>query len=596
MVRKRRQSPRASSNQWYTMDLHIHTPASNDYQQPGVTMLDILKEAERRKMDIIALTDHNTVTGYRRMLEEIEDLELLERLKRMTPEEAQRLAEYRSLLSKLLVLPGFEFTATLGFHILGIFAPDTPVRELEFLLRALRIPPDLLDAGATEVGATVDVLTAYRLINEAGGLVIAAHANSTHGVALQGLGFGGQTRIAYTQDPHLHALEVTDLDKRGPKTTARFFDGSKPDYPRAMRCIQGSDCHRLTRDPQNPRHLALGDRATEVLLREKSFAALREVFLLDDMALTRPYRPEAAHPFDHIQAAREQGPSIVQDFHEQYSKRGGYLDAIIHDVCAFANTNGGTLYIGLARDPRKAPQGLNAPTRVIQTLRDEIAAAITPELEVTLDVQETQGAKVVRLIVPRGPEPPYAVNENQIYIRSENETTLAVRDEIVELVKRGLEVAAPPVAEEPSAPAELASDTPPVSAAPEADTPAPAIEPPRTGVEIIEVSERGNTRYYTMHDLRNGSLVKNVTLRSARRLWRYAIQEMTENPVKPEQVRWLGEIGLWKRREYGDLVRYDLVQRTPQGLRVYYGVTEQGLHGPWMALISSAGESGTTSA
>lgn len=584
MARKRRQRARSTQTQWYTMDLHLHTPASHDYQQAGVSMLDLLKEAERQGMDIIAITDHNTVAGYRRMQEEIEDLELLERLNRLTPQEAQTLAEYRRLLDKLLVLPGFEFTATLGFHILGIFDPDTPLRELEFILRALHVPPDLLDAGATEVGATVDVLTAYRVIDEAGGIVIAAHANSNHGVALQGLSFGGQTRIAYTQDSHLHALEVTDLEKRGPKTTARFFDGSKPDYPRAMRCIQGSDAHRLTRDAQNPRNLGLGSRATEVFLREKSFAALREVFLSDDMTLTRPHRPESAQPFDHIQAAREQGPSIVQDFHPQYSKRGGYLDAIIHDVCAFANTNGGTLYIGVARDPRKAPEGISAPARVIQTLRDAIAADITPELAVTLDVQETQGVKVVRLIVPRGTEPPYAVNDNQIYIRSENETTLAVRDEIVELVKRSLQEAQP----QPPPEAQKEEAAPPLdenSAPSSADT----IEPPRTGVEIVEQSERGNTHYYTMHDLRNGSLVKNVTLRSARRLWRYAIQEFTENPVKPEQVRWMGDIGLWKRREHGDLVRYDLVQRTPQGLRVYYGVTEQGLHGPWTVLASTLG-------
>ncbi len=566
------------------MDLHLHTPASRDYQQPGVSMLDVLKEAERQQMDIIALTDHNTVAGYRRMMEEIEDLELLERLNRLTHQEAQTLAEYRRLLDKILVLPGFEFTATLGFHILGIFDPATPLRELEFILRALHIPPDVLDEGATEVGATVDVLTAYRIIDEAGGIVIAAHANSNHGVALQGLSFGGQTRIAYTQDPHLHALEVTDLEKRGPKTTARFFDGSKPDYPRAMRCIQGSDCHRLTRDPHNPRNLGLGDRATEVFLREKSFAALREVFLSDDMTLTRPHRPESTLPFDHVQAAREQGPSIVQDFHPQFGKRGGYQDAIIHDVCAFANTNGGTLYIGVPRDPRKPPTGVNAPARVMQSLRDAIATEITPELEVTLDVLETQGVKVVRVQVPRGPEPPYAVNDNQIYIRSETETTLAVRDEIVELVKRGLQGAQ-------AVPAASSADTEAreESAAIPPETNANGIEPPRTGVEIVEQSERGHVRYYTLHDLRNGSLVKNVTLRSARRLWRYAIQESSENPVKPEQVRWMGDIGLWKRREYGDLVRYDLVQRTPQGLRVYYGVTEQGLHGPWMALVSTWG-------
>ncbi|MBE9471163.1 MAG: PHP domain-containing protein, partial [Chloroflexi bacterium] len=241
---KKRKTGR-SKLQWKRVDLHLHTPASTDYLEPGVSYLDILRAAERKGLDIIAFTDHNTVAGYRAMLDEIEAVVLLERLGRLQPEEERRLKEYRRLRKKVLVLPGFEFTATLGFHILGLFSPETDVRELEFILRLLNIPLDKLDLGSTEVGATTDVLTAYRVIDESGGIVIAAHADSTHGVAMRRLGFGGQTRIAYTQDPHLHALEVTDLEKRGRRTTARFFDGSRPEYPRRMHCIQGSDAHRL---------------------------------------------------------------------------------------------------------------------------------------------------------------------------------------------------------------------------------------------------------------------------------------------------------------------------------------------------------------
>jgi len=189
------------------MDLHLHTPASQDFQEEHIDYLDMLKEAERKGLDILAFTDHNTVAGYRRMQDEISNLELLERLNRLTNEEGFRLREYRRLLDKMLLLKGVEFTATFGFHILGIFPPDAPIRDLEFLLLSLNIPPEKLDQGATDVGATSDVLTAYRLIEEAGGIVIAAHANSSHGVALQGIQFGGQTRIAFTQDEHLHALE-----------------------------------------------------------------------------------------------------------------------------------------------------------------------------------------------------------------------------------------------------------------------------------------------------------------------------------------------------------------------------------------------------
>ncbi len=180
------------------MDLHIHTPASSCYQQPNVTYRQILQKAEERGLDIIAITDHNTVAGIAAMGTRIHELELLERLKRLRSEEKQELEEYRRLEKKLLILPGFEFTATLGFHILGIFPPETSIRELEHILLDLRIPPDKLDLGSGEVGATVDVLTAYRVIAEAGGLGIAAHANSTHGVAMRDYDFGGQTKVAYT--------------------------------------------------------------------------------------------------------------------------------------------------------------------------------------------------------------------------------------------------------------------------------------------------------------------------------------------------------------------------------------------------------------
>jgi len=39
-----------------------------------------------------------------------------------------------------------------------------------------------------------------------------------------------------------------------------FFNGTKPEYPRRMHCIQGSDSHRLLADPQRKKNLGLGDR------------------------------------------------------------------------------------------------------------------------------------------------------------------------------------------------------------------------------------------------------------------------------------------------------------------------------------------------
>jgi hypothetical protein len=561
--------------QWYRMDLHLHTPGSSDFQEPDVSYVDILRHAEMRGLDIIAFTDHNTVAGYKAMMEDINGLEYLEKLGRIQPDEKRKLAEYRRLLDKVLVLPGFEFTATFGFHILGIFPPETSFRQLEHILLSLNIPPAALDEGSSIVGASSDVLTAYRMINQAGGIVIAAHANSNHGVAMRGFDFGGQTKIAYTQDPFLHALEITDLDRKGRKSTARFFDGTKPEYPRRMRCLQGSDSHRLTVDPRNAKHLGIGDRVTEISLPECSFEALLEVFRSNDFARTRPYHSSHV-PFDHVENAREEGASIVQAFHEGLTRRGGRLYAVIADVCAMANTNGGTIYIGVSAKPKETPVGVPNVSESLVTLHDEIEQKITPPLEVDIDAVETHGKPVIRIQVPRGDDPPYAIDDNKIYVRDEDETNLAVRDEIAQLVLQSLA----PRGELHAVPQPVPVEIEPVSGgAVVPDT--TKIEAPRTGVEIIGTEQRKGAKYHMMRDLRNGSVVKNVTRQSARRLWHYAITEKESNPVHPEKVEWHGDIGLWKRYKHSGTVRYDLVQRGDGELRVYYGVTYDGMHGPW---------------
>lgn len=561
--------------QWYTMDLHLHTPASSDYQQENVSNLDILRRAEVRGLNIVAFTDHNTIAGYRKMMDEIDSLVLLESLNRLIPEEKARLDEYRRIFKKILVLPAFEFTATFGFHILAIFPKEKPIREIEHLLLSLHIEPDQLDDGSGTVGATTDVLTAYKLIDESGGLVIAAHANSSNGVAMRGFGFGGQTKIAYTQDEHLDALEVTDLEQKGSRTTATFFNGTKPEYPRRMHCIQGSDAHRLTTDPNRKKNLGVGDRATEVLLPELSFTALEELFESNDFARTRPHRHKEEPAYDFLQVAREEGANIVQDFHESMTVRGGKLYGIIANVCAFANTNGGILYIGLSSDPKKIPVGIQDAELSIGQLEKEISKRISPPLQCTIDVQELAAKKIIRILVPRGEDPPYAVDDNKIYVRAEAETGLAVRDEIVGLVIRGQR-------QQITAIQSVETDVQDLSLQSHQPTDEKNLAP-RTGVEIVNVETRNGSRYYTVRDLRNGNVVKNVTAKSARRLWHYAIQEFAKysDEQKVRNAQWSGDFGLLRRHKQGKNVRYDLIQRIGNDYQYFYGVTDDGIHGPW---------------
>ena len=571
---------------WYTMDLHLHTPASEDYLKPEIGYLDILKQAEKKGLDIIAFMDHNTVAGYRRMQEEIDQLNMLQQLKRLLPEEETRLKEYQRLLKKILVLPAFEFTATFGFHILAIFPEDKPVRDIEHLLLALNIPSEKLDEGSVTVGASVDVLTAYKSIDEAGGMAIAAHANSNNGVAMRRFPFGGQTKIAYTQDHHLIAIEVTDLEKKGRHSTASFFSGNKPEYPRRMHCIQGSDAHLLTKKPAIQNKLGVGDRTTDVRLQEKNYRALRELFDSNNFSRTRPHQLSSQPAYDFIRDARAEGATFVQDFHNKITVRGGHLYSIIADVCAFANTNGGILYLGLSAEKGKTFEGVPRPRQGIEKLKSEISKRISPELECKFEVQETEGKKVIQVMIPRGEDPPYAVDDNKIYLRTETETGMAVRDEIVEMVLQGEK-------KKPARLAQVQTESQPIPGSKEvgkivSDNDKIQLEdPPRTGVEIVSVSKREGNTYYTVRDLRNGNVVKNVTLQSSRRLWHYAISQYSKLPKVKESldVAWQGDLGMVSRKKRGNYTSYDLIQRTQDGYRYYYGVTDDGIHGNWEALI-----------
>ena len=574
--------------EWRRIDLHLHTPGSKDWQEPDASYLDILRKAEQEGLDIIAFTDHNTIAGYAAMMQEISDLERWEASGRLREDERDKLEEYRRLLNEILVLPGLELTATFGFHILAIFDNDTQIRTIEHVLLRLNVPPAYLDKGETEVGPTTDVLTAYHVLADAGALVIAAHANTSHGVAMFGLDLGGQTRIAYTQDPNLHGLEVTDLEAKRRRTTASFFNGSKPQYPRRMHCIQGSDAHRIVGNRNN---LGVGERTTEVLLPEVSFDALKAVFLGNDFTRTRPFG-RTEEPFDYVEAARKEGPNIVQSFHEQMTRRGGRLHAIMRDIVAFANTNGGTVYVGVNSNPKVPIKGVEKPEEDINELRGEIERLVTPPLDINISVLKSHGKNVIRVSVPKGDAPPYVLEGSKIYLRQEAETSLAMRDEIVALIQRMLEreqLATAPASAEP----EMAQpETVPVEPA----QPAPGMEearrgvlgaePPRTGVEIVNSEERQGVIYHTMRDLRDGDEVHNVSRASARRLWRYAIALKEKKTFQEDKVNWHGDLGLWHKYFRAGHPHYDLVQRGSDGnVHIYYGVTEAGIHGPWKTVV-----------
>jgi hypothetical protein len=650
--------PQKRDGAWHRVDLHLHTPGSHDYEQPDKTYIDILKQAEKRGLSMIAFTDHNTVNGYRNMHREIEQLEMLERTNRIRADEQGTLNEYRRLLKKIVVLPGFEFTATFGFHILGIFSPAKSVRDIEHVLMQLRVPGNVIDKGLTEAGATSDVLTAYRLIDEADGIAIAAHANSSNGVSMRNMNLGGQTRIAFTQDEHLLAIEFTDLEK-GRRSSANLFTGIKPEYPRKMFAIQGSDAHRVTADANNPKRLGVGDRATEYQIDTASFDALRELFQSDELDRARPiFDPLNIQPErDDIDAARTAGASATVAFHPALSKRGERFEATLKDACAMANGDGGVIFIGCDAKSVKKIAGVDDAKHTINQLASTLAQQIAPILNVSVQSLQLEGKTILKIDVPRGKDAPYVLNQREFFVRHGAETVVANRDDIVAIARRSIEAApaatppqpkpqeAPPRSQQPQRQMHSQQQRHPsqrqqtqqarrhepqqsrrdqinqVHQAQQREARArlqpqrrsssvgasivngakhreekvieTPLEPipkgaPKTGVQVVSMEERNGTVYFGVRDLRNNSVVRNVTFKSARDLWHYAIMQHAEHPSGPEDIDWSDNRAVLAGDIRAGRTRYDIALRDELGrTHVFYGVIDEGLDDNWRELIAN---------
>ncbi len=556
-----------NGKRWIRADLHIHTPASEDYAEPKISYLEILQEAERRQLEIIAFTDHNTVHGYEQMLRDVDLLEMLDRSQRLTDAEQERLHEYRRLLKKITVLPGFEFTSHFGAHILGIFAPNCPISLIEATLLQLGVPAESLKKGMTSIANTRHVTEAYEIISRAGGLVIAPHANGPNGVITETLRMGtsGQARVAATQSPYLHALEFVNFYTDHEKfTSPGFYNGKTEHYDRRMFCLQGSDAHRLRRGESNGdgwHHHGIGDRYNEFLLPENTFENLKTLFASQDFDRLRvPKRDQKQWEIDTLRV----GPPTDR----QALRLEEQAETVWRDVAALANIGGGTLVIGCAKDG--AMVGINKPDQTSELLRRTVQEELTPQPYLTLELLNYEGKDLIRVEVKASNHPPYIGRDGIVYTRHDGQTVPADRSEIIQLCRRAL-------AEGESTVLDNGQD----------------LDLPRSGVEVVAAQKRGGVWYYEVRDLRTTA---GVTRDRAQGLWSYAIgryEDLREGRIDVQsQVKWKGRLGLWRAYRQGNRIKYDLVHRDSNGVidHIFFGVSDWGLGEGWQALLGERGE------
>lgn len=135
---------------WHAIDLHVHTPASKDYRgkKDDEEYKSILKQAvdyttddkepdNGTKLKLIAITDHNTVDGFKSILRvKQETSNLIKMLSNRNPghEIIKELREEESLFNNIHVLMGIEIKTYPGVHILAVFHESVLPEEVEAFL------------------------------------------------------------------------------------------------------------------------------------------------------------------------------------------------------------------------------------------------------------------------------------------------------------------------------------------------------------------------------------------------------------------------------------------------------------------------------
>lgn len=214
----------------------MHTPKSMCYSEQSSTPEQIVDAALATGLEIIAITDHNTV---------------------------EAIGDIRQVAGRkgLLVFPGIELSAK-GGHVIALFELDTPVERLQDFLDYVGIAREGWGDAATTAGSGIEEV--FQKIEERGGIAIAAHIERWPSGFLE-TNEPRRVKMRIHSNKYLSALEITV-----PQSKNLWNTGQVRGYPKKYACIQGSDAHALNE---------IGRRPVYIQMERVGLAALRSAFL-----------------------------------------------------------------------------------------------------------------------------------------------------------------------------------------------------------------------------------------------------------------------------------------------------------------------------
>ena len=340
--------------EYVPIDLHVHTPASECYYRKYDSLEDeymnLVKMYVEKDVKVIAITDHNSIKGYKELMRiksESEnrikywnELGEIEELKDKICKEQEKLKIFQSIL----ILPGIEFEAFPGIHILLIFDSqiDGIIKEIEEFIYENGYSVD--NQGRENVD--VSCVSAVEIINVAydmGAITIAAHIDSDKG-ALDKLKDSG--RVQFFKNEALNGVQIIKPE------TIDFLKSlmSNKDYKRnkELAFVRASDFHNRS---------CIDGKISYFRMENISFDAVKNVITEHPELISFTPRIEDV---DSIKDILKNSDTISFE-----NLKGENIKNISKAICAILNKGKGAIVIGIGN--KGSIVGIKKPIKEIES-------------------------------------------------------------------------------------------------------------------------------------------------------------------------------------------------------------------------------------
>ena len=411
------------------VDLHVHTPASRCYRgdrnSGDAGYLELVGGFHEAGVRVLAITDHNTLAGYRAIMRIRQDIEtrlsIVSDLASTHEDMAVahgHLEQTLGIFESMLILPGIELDAKPGVHVLALFDPSSQLERIDQLLAEAGFPPERQGAEDAEWAAmSVDDL--LDAIAGAGGISILAHVDRDKG-AFNVL--KGAYRAKVLRRDSLHGIAYCD-----PVFEAKLSEiFTQKDYARAkpipfFRC---SDYHG-----EGP----VGQRVTFMQMESISFGSFRDVFREPVGRVSQTANPKLA---DMLRLMAERADTVCLPTIESW-RDGSAAQA----ACALLNERGGgRLLLGVGNENRVSVTGISAPKEELREAVTEFLADVRPAAHPKLRFFRYGDRLVVMVPLERGGSTRlhYLVSTRQAWIMDDGRPRCADAPDIAALVEENV--------------------------------------------------------------------------------------------------------------------------------------------------------------